>query len=243
MSETTNLLTGQSVMIADDEPFNLSIVARMLREMGCNDVVTAADGRDTLRQIEKHERPFAFILLDFNMPGVNGLEILKLIRTGKTSAPRSTHVFMLTGSSDVDLVGAAIALEVDAFLVKPISWAILSGRIEKIHQYSHDFRNIAAYESVPIADVSNRLKLQQPPEPFGHIEPDEPLARRSTGLRVKLDEAPDRAILAEAIRSPNGDLLLAKGTVLSPRLIRRLLELGPVLRVDYVNIFPPRDLR
>ena len=133
MTDPSSLLAGLRVLVADDEAFSLSIIGRMLREMGCKDVVAAENGAKAYSMFQADASPgIKLAIIDFNMPDLNGLQILKLIRTGKTTAPRNLPVLMLTGTADGGLVSAAAALDIGAFVVKPVSKATLGTRVAKV---------------------------------------------------------------------------------------------------------------
>jgi hypothetical protein len=57
-------------------------------------------------------------------------------------------------------------------------------------------------------------------------------------MRIRLEAVPVGAILADNIRSPAGELLLGKATVLTDRLLRRLKELQGAIGIEYVYIMP-----
>lgn len=237
-TERKPILEGRRVLVADDEPFNLSIVSRMMRELGCKgeDVITATNGAEVLSQLDGSSPVPALVVLDFNMPSGNGLQILKKVRTGSTPMPRDLRILMLTGSSDFGLVGAAMALEVDAFIIKPVSVAAMSGRLDKVLGQRHDLKPAEDYQSIDIEAVSQRLLSRKP---VGVARPKTETAKTANGMAIRLDLVRPGAILSEDVRSPNGELLLGKATMLTERLIRRLNELQSMLKIDHIYIFPP----
>ena len=138
--------------------------------MGDPEVHQAENGTEALEVLQS-EGPIDFVLSDFKMPGFNGLQLLKAIRTGQTAARRETPFAMLTGYSDRHLVDMALALDVNAFLAKPISKKTLAARLNKM--LSRDeaetpvkpaevYENIAIEEaeeeSVPVLAVPVRGK-------------------------------------------------------------------------------------
>ena len=77
-----------SILAVDDSPEKLLALSAVLSELNHN-VVTAASGREALRQLLKQE--FAVVLLDVNMPGLDGFETAAIIRQGAVaSTPRSS---------------------------------------------------------------------------------------------------------------------------------------------------------
>lgn len=237
MGTERKLLDGRRVLVADDEPFNLSIVSRMMRELGCQEVVTAPSGNHALGALDGVGKGFDVAVLDFNMPGSNGLQILKQLRLGELPAPRDQKVVMLTGSSDFGLVGVAMSLDVDAFIVKPVSLQAMAARLEKLFGQRTEVKAPADYAKIDIDAVSQRLLSRKP---VGLAKPKaEPQKASHNGIPVRLGAVKPGAVLAEDVRSPGGDLLLGKDTQLTERLIRRLQELQSALKLEHVYVFPP----
>jgi hypothetical protein len=185
MASDRKILDGRRVIVADDEPFNLSIIIRMMRELGCQDILSAATGGEALH---------------------------------------------------FGLVGAAMALDVDAFIIKPVSLQAMAGRLEKVFGQRAELKDKADYERIDIEAVSQRLLSRKP---VGLARPKTELKKAVTGIPVRLDAVKPGAILSEDVRSPNGELLLGKATMLTERLIRRLVELQTMLKLEYVYVFPP----
>lgn len=231
------LLEGRKVLVADDEPFNLSIVVRMMRELGCRDLVQAASGSTALRALDDPTVAPHLAILDFNMPDFNGLQILKRLRVGELPVARETKLVMLTGSSDFGLVGAAMALDVDAFVIKPVSLQAMAARLEKVLGQRSELKAPADYARIDVDEVGQRLLSRKP---VG-LDKSKTSAKKPSpnGIPVRLDDVKPGMVLAEDIRSPTGELLLGKATQLSERLIRRLQELQTVLKLEFVYVFPP----
>ena len=91
-------LSDQSVLIVDDEKFSRSIVAHLLVEMGRPRITHAGNGSEALDALGDETAKFDFVIADFNMPVMHGLEFLKAIRAGEVIPP-------------VDIMIGAIALE------------------------------------------------------------------------------------------------------------------------------------
>jgi CheY-like chemotaxis protein len=232
-------LAGLRVLVADDEAFSLSIIGRMLREMGCKDVVAAENGAKAYSMFQVDAQPgIKLAIIDFNMPDLNGLQILKLIRTGKTTAPRNLPVLMLTGTADGGLVTAAAALDIGAFVVKPVSKATLGTRVAKVLAETKEPKPVPLYEAVDIETVSKALLLSHKPVGGAKVRAERTETLR--GVKLRLESVPVGSVLAEDIRGPDGELLLGRGALLSERFLRRLRDLSGVARIDYLVIEQPK---
>ena len=111
-----------AVLLVDDRPEQRLSLAAVLRELG-EEVVEAASGRDALRRLL--QRDFAVILLDVNMPGMDGFETAKRIR-----AFSSTYIVML--SARTEEIDALQGLEAgaDDYVAKPFRPRELRARID-----------------------------------------------------------------------------------------------------------------
>ncbi|KQT80670.1 response regulator [Methylobacterium sp. Leaf466] len=115
------------VVVADDDTITRSIINLKLKSRGYT-VITASDGSEALRIIEA-ENP-ALVVLDAMMPGINGFELLRQIKSTPKTA--DTLVVMLTSRKlEQDIVGALNAGASD-YLVKPFIPEELAVRIARL---------------------------------------------------------------------------------------------------------------
>ncbi|WP_041794640.1 response regulator transcription factor [Pararhodospirillum photometricum] len=224
-------------LVVDDEPFSLSIVVRILRDLRFSAILDAPNGQKALDLYEEGKAPDVSII-DFNMPGLNGLQVLKAVRTGRTRLPRDHRILMLTGNADFGLVQAAIALDVDSFIAKPASKMILSARLEKVLAEPPELKPVEEYEAVDIEAVNRRFLGHDPlgtPRTAAPVEDKADYQIR----RVALEALQPGVLVARNILSPSGDLLIRRGTALTERFIRRLKELQDVLNLQSLEILVP----
>ena len=125
-------LFGKSVLIVEDEKVTRTIVAHLLANMGQPKVYEVENGTEALDYLSPVSGGVDFVISDFNMPVMHGLGLLKAIRTGERDIRRSTPLAMLTSHSDKDLVDLALALDVNAFLIKPVTKDGLELRLAKM---------------------------------------------------------------------------------------------------------------
>ncbi len=111
----------------DDSKTIRTILARTVTEIGF-DVLEAANGREALEVIAAEKTPFNLILLDWDMPEMNGLEMLKRLRRMPEISP--PVVVMVTAQSDLDHIGKALDAGANEYVMKPFNKEILVGKLE-----------------------------------------------------------------------------------------------------------------
>lgn len=150
-------LADYSILLVDDVPFVRETVTRLLKGMGGPTVHQADDGAKALTLL-KSGKSMDFVIADFNMPVFNGLQLLKAVRTGDAGVDRAFPFAILTGFSDKHLVDMALALDVNAFLLKPVSKKALSQRLHKmLKRGGRDvwLKSTDSYRDVPIEEAED----------------------------------------------------------------------------------------
>lgn len=111
-----------SILVVDDEETVLNLVQRILEEAGYS-VVTAANGEEAFDKVLRDG--IGLMLLDIKMPGLDGFQVLDLIRE-RSNIP----VIMLTGLAEVDSLLDALNNGADDYITKPFKPRELVARIE-----------------------------------------------------------------------------------------------------------------
>jgi len=125
MSERKDL-SHKNVLLVDDSSVNRIAVKAMLLQLGIGSVVEAANGVDALDILEK--TPLDLLLLDIQMPVIDGLEVAKRLRKGD-SINRSIPIIAMSGESDRTVIQEAIRSGMNAYLVKPVDRLIMQQKI------------------------------------------------------------------------------------------------------------------
>jgi len=109
---SANYRMPDKILIVDDEPFNLDLLEQELSDLSYA-VVRAETGAAALTQIDKVAPDL--VLLDYLMPGMNGIEVLQTIRKTQNDLP----IVMITAYGTIDLAVEAIKAGADDFITKP----------------------------------------------------------------------------------------------------------------------------
>ena len=112
------------VLVVDDDALNRRLVTATLAREGLR-TTSANDGAEALKAIG--EDPPDVILLDIEMPGMDGFEVLEHIKSDETL--RHLPVIMISGLDDTESVVRCLEIGADDFLPKPFDAAILRARI------------------------------------------------------------------------------------------------------------------
>lgn len=104
-------------LVVDDSRVMRSILRRTLLKEGF-EVVEAEDGGDALARLADGAG-FALVLVDWNMPGVNGLEFVRRVRADARYA--ATPMMMVTSEVEAELIEQALAAGANDYLMKPFT--------------------------------------------------------------------------------------------------------------------------
>jgi DNA-binding response OmpR family regulator len=115
------------ILIVDDLPLNLDFLEEQLKLLGHN-VEKAIDGNQALEQIESWQPDL--VLLDYNMPEKNGVEVLEILRKDETFA--SLPVIMITAKRDHEDRLAGIEAGADDYITKPFHMDEVATRIRSL---------------------------------------------------------------------------------------------------------------
>jgi serine phosphatase RsbU (regulator of sigma subunit) len=119
--------SGERILVADDDTTSRKLLARILTRAGftCSE---APDGIEALKQL--HENPPSLLLLDYDMPGMNGAEVLKQLRHDGNATIAAIPAIMLTGHGGEESEVLCLEAGADDFVTKPINDAVLRARID-----------------------------------------------------------------------------------------------------------------
>lgn len=117
------------VLVVDDQQTIRSLVRQGLQQIGFTEIAEAPDGEEGLRAMLCSSPP-KLVISDFNMPKLDGLGLLRAIRSHDPI--KSAAFIMLTGRADADLVKRAAQFGANNYLVKPFTVQTLKDKIERV---------------------------------------------------------------------------------------------------------------
>ena len=121
---------NMSFLVVDDFPTMRRIVRSLLTELGFTNVEEAEDGQDALNKLRAGN--FEFVVSDWNMPNLDGLEMLKEIR--QDNALKDLPVLMVTAEAKKENIIAAAQAGANGYVVKPFTAATLEEKLNKIFE-------------------------------------------------------------------------------------------------------------
>lgn len=118
------------ILIVDDFSTMRRIIKNLLRDLGFTNVQEADDGSTALPMLQSGN--FDFLISDWNMPGMTGIDLLKAVRADARLA--KLPVLMVTAESKREQIIEAAQAGVNGYVVKPFTAATLEEKIKKIFE-------------------------------------------------------------------------------------------------------------
>ena len=125
-----NPLEKIHILVVEDEKFMRSLICRLLYELQAGRTTDVENGEEGIKALAVDALHVDLILLDIEMPDMDGLEFLQLVRNSEgTLQDPNVPVIMLTGHSEDDQVKRALKLGIAGYLLKPVSKKAMLTRI------------------------------------------------------------------------------------------------------------------
>lgn len=118
------------ILIVDDFSTMRRIVKNLLRDLGFNNTVEADDGLTALPILRKGG--IDFVVTDWNMPGMQGIELLRNIRSDENL--KHLPVLMITAEAKREQIIEAAQAGVNGYIVKPFTAGTLKEKLDKIFE-------------------------------------------------------------------------------------------------------------
>lgn len=120
--------TDMRVLVVDDFSTMRRIIKNILRQLGFNNVVEADDGTTAWDVLNKDK--IEFIISDWNMPQMTGIELLRKVRSSEEFA--DLPFLMVTAEAQQENIIEAVQAKVSNYIVKPFTADVMKQKIDKI---------------------------------------------------------------------------------------------------------------
>jgi len=121
---------NMKVLVVDDFSTMRRIIKNLLRDLGFTNISEADDGSTALPMLQGGD--FEFVVTDWNMPGMQGIDLLKAIRADESLA--HIPVLMVTAEAKKEQIIMAAQAGVNGYIVKPFTAATLKTKLDKIFE-------------------------------------------------------------------------------------------------------------
>lgn len=121
---------NMKILIVDDFSTMRRIIKNLLRDLGFTNTQEADDGVTALPMLRNGD--FDFLVTDWNMPGMSGIDLLKQVRADPKLA--TLPVLMVTAEAKRDQIIEAAQAGVNGYVVKPFTAQVLKEKIDKIFE-------------------------------------------------------------------------------------------------------------
>lgn len=121
---------NMKVLVVDDFSTMRRIVKNLLRDLGFTNIQEADDGSTALPMLQSGD--FDFVVTDWNMPGMQGIDLLRAIRADANLS--HIPVLMVTAEAKKEQIVMAAQAGVNGYIVKPFTAATLKTKLDKIFE-------------------------------------------------------------------------------------------------------------
>ncbi|MFT6419122.1 MAG: two-component system chemotaxis response regulator CheY [Cognaticolwellia sp.] len=121
---------NMKVLVVDDFSTMRRIIKNLLRDLGFTNISEADDGNTALPMLK--DGNFEFVVTDWNMPGMQGIDLLRAIRADSNLS--HIPVLMVTAEAKKEQIIMAAQAGVNGYIVKPFTAATLNAKLDKIFE-------------------------------------------------------------------------------------------------------------
>ena len=208
------------VLVADQDLRTAGLVKQILFSFGFRDISCVTSGQDVLLLLAS--KPFDLIITEYSMAEVDGITMVKAIRTAKEvkSIRRDIPIIMLTGHAEVENIEAARDAGISEFLVKPFSAKTISERIVMVIDNPRSFVDAPGFagpcrrrRKVPLPTQKERRTAKNSAKKkqvaAGNSEDSPVISPPNYAIREKLGDAKASDLLNEAVVAEAQEELLS----------------------------------
>ncbi len=121
---------NMKILVVDDFSTMRRIIKNLLKDLGFSNIQEADDGNTALPMLNQGD--FDFVVTDWNMPGMQGIDLLRAIRADDKL--KHLPVLMVTAEAKKEQIVAAAQAGVNGYVVKPFTAATLKEKLDKIFE-------------------------------------------------------------------------------------------------------------
>ncbi len=121
-------MVGMRILVTDDSKPMRMLITKTLKDLGYSNITEATSGAHALEVIAVHK--FDLVFLDWNMPGMTGVEVLKALRAKPET--QELPVCMVTSEAEKALVLEVLQQGVQGYLIKPLQKDMLEQKLAEI---------------------------------------------------------------------------------------------------------------
>jgi len=121
---------NMKILVVDDFSTMRRIIKNLLKDLGFGNIQEADDGNTALPMLQNGD--FDFVVTDWNMPGMQGIDLLRAIRADDNL--KHLPVLMVTAEAKKEQIVAAAQAGVNGYVVKPFTAATLKEKLDKIFE-------------------------------------------------------------------------------------------------------------
>ena len=121
---------NMKILVVDDFSTMRRIIKNLLKDLGFTNIQEADDGNTALPMLQQGD--FDFVVTDWNMPGMQGIDLLRAIRA--SDKLKHLPVLMVTAEAKKEQIVAAAQAGVNGYVVKPFTAATLKEKLDKIFE-------------------------------------------------------------------------------------------------------------
>ncbi|MEE9302556.1 MAG: response regulator [Thiotrichaceae bacterium] len=136
----------QKILIVEDHPYVRQCIVKIVKTIaGCEPTATSSA---ELAQIYLNNEEFDALITDISLGEMNGLELIKQVRTGSLNTQTNLPIIVVTSFNQSNIRGTALLLDVDGFIAKPISGQLLIKTLLYSRNRKLDVKSHIAYELI-----------------------------------------------------------------------------------------------
>lgn len=121
-------------LVVDDMATMRKVVSQQLKALGVTQISEASDGsiaKEALEKAAATNQPIQFVVSDWNMPNMSGIDLLKYCRSNATY--KDVPFLLVTAESEITQVSEAISAGVDSYVVKPFTPASFGEKMQAVY--------------------------------------------------------------------------------------------------------------